>query len=48
MISIKKYLDLDPNELNKHREAGPDELLAVTLDSYRAALTAMGSCGVQA
>jgi diguanylate cyclase (GGDEF)-like protein len=48
VISIKKYLDLDPNELNKYREAGPDELLAVTLDSYRSALTAMGSCGAQA
>ncbi|MGA3165141.1 MAG: GGDEF domain-containing protein [Terriglobia bacterium] len=48
MISIKKYLDLDPNELNKYREAGPDELLALTLNSYRSALTAMGSCGVQA
>jgi diguanylate cyclase (GGDEF)-like protein len=37
VISIKKYLDLDPTELFK-----------ATLDSYRAALVAMGSCGVQA
>jgi len=48
VISIKKYLDADPNELNKYREAAPDELLALTLNSYRSALTAMGSCGVQA
>jgi diguanylate cyclase (GGDEF)-like protein len=48
VISIKKYLDLDPSELNKYREAGPDELLGLTLDSYRAALIAMGCCGAQA
>lgn len=48
MISIKKYLDQDTNGANKCREAGPDELLTLTLDSYRSALAAMGSCGLQA
>lgn len=47
MISIKKYLDLDSNGVNKCREAGPDELLALTLNSYRSALTAMGNCRAQ-
>ena len=37
MISIKKYLDADLTEL-----------LKTTMDSYRAALAAMGDCGVQA
>ncbi len=48
MISLKKYMDMDPNELNKHREASPAELLTLTLDSYRSALAAMGNCGAQA
>jgi len=48
VISIKKYLDLESSELNKYREAGPDGLLALMLDSYRSALTAMGGCGAQA
>ena len=48
MISLKKYMDMDSNELNKHREASPAELLTLTLDSYRSALAAMGNCGAQA
>jgi diguanylate cyclase (GGDEF)-like protein len=48
VISLKKYMDMDPNELNKHREASPDELLALILGAYRSALGAMGNCGVQA
>ena len=38
---------MDSDELKKHRDATPDELLTLTLDSYRTALEAMGSCGVQ-
>jgi len=48
VISLKKYLDMDSNELNKRREAGPEELLTLILALYRAALGAMGDCGVQA
>jgi diguanylate cyclase (GGDEF)-like protein len=48
VISVKKHLDQDPNGVNRCPEASPEELLAQTLDSYRSALTAMGSCGVQA
>jgi len=48
MISLKKYMDLDRDELSKHLRGRPDDLLALTLDSYRSALTAMGSCGAQA
>jgi hypothetical protein len=40
-------MDMDSDELKKHREATPDELLTLTLESYRAALGEMGSCGVQ-
>ncbi len=48
MISLKKYMDLDQDELNKHLKPRPDDLLALTLESYRSALTAMGGCGAQA
>src|ERR1039458_8293163 len=47
VISLKKYMDMNSSELNRHREPSPDELLAVTLDGYRSALGAMGDCGVQ-
>ncbi len=49
MISIKKYLDLDPDELKKHLVPNPEDLLfAALLESYCAALTAMGDSGTQA
>jgi len=48
MISLKKYMDLDADELKKHLKPRSEDLQAVTLDSYRAALTAMGACGSQA
>jgi diguanylate cyclase (GGDEF)-like protein len=47
VISLKKYMDMDASELNKHREAGADELLPLILESYRSSLGAMGNCGVQ-
>ena len=48
MISLKKYLDLDPDELKKFierqpKEAEPVDLLATALDGYRSALTTMGA-----
>ena len=48
MISLKKYMDLDQDELNRHLRPRPDDPLTATLDSYRSALAAMGSCGGQA
>jgi diguanylate cyclase (GGDEF)-like protein len=48
VISIKKYLDLDSSELNKYRPPSPEELAASALDAYRAALGAMGNCGLRA
>ena len=48
MISIKKYLDLDSNELNKYRPPSPEELVAAMLGAYRAALGAMGNSGLRA
>jgi diguanylate cyclase (GGDEF)-like protein len=49
VISIRKYLDLDPSELNKCRTPSPDEKLLVTvLEAYRAALSAMGDSGLRA
>jgi diguanylate cyclase (GGDEF)-like protein len=48
VISIKKYLDLDPSELNKYRPPTPEELLAAILEAYRAALGAMGNSGLRA
>ena len=48
MISIKKYLDLNETELNKFRPPSPEELVASLLEAYRAALGAMGNCGVRA
>jgi len=48
VISIKKYLDLDPSELNKYRPPSPEELLAAILEAYRAALGAMANSGLRA
>ena len=48
MISLKKYMDLDAEELNKHLKPREGDLLGVTLDSYRSALAGMGSCAGQA
>jgi diguanylate cyclase (GGDEF)-like protein len=48
VISIRKYLDLDSNELNKHRPPSPEDLVASILEAYRAALGAMGDSGLQA
>ena len=48
VISIRKYLDLDPSELNKHRPTGAGELLPSVLEAYRAALSAMGNSGLRA
>lgn len=48
MISIKKYLDLDSSELTKYRPPNSEEILSSTLEAYRAALGAMGSCGLRA
>jgi len=45
MISLKKYMDLDADELNKHLKPRPDDLLALMLDAYRSALAAMGNSG---
>ena len=48
MISIKKYLDLDSSELHKFHPPSPEELAASALEAYRAALEAMGNCGLRA
>jgi len=48
LISIKKYLDQDANELSKYRPPDPAELLAAMTEAYRASLGAMGSCSVRA
>jgi len=50
MISLKKHLDLSSDALNEHLKPRHDDLLALTLDSYRSALAAMGalwSAGVE-
>jgi diguanylate cyclase (GGDEF)-like protein len=47
VISLKKYLDMDPNKLPPC-EPPPDELLAAVVASYRSALLTMGKSGVQA
>lgn len=46
MISIKKYLDLDKQEL---APAGPEsnDLLAAAMECYRGVLSAVGKCAVQ-
>ena len=48
MISIKKYLDLDPTELNKYRTPDSEGLMAAILDAYRGALGAMGNSALRA
>ena len=48
MISIKKYLDLNESDLKKYRPSSPEELAVSTLEAYRAALGAMGNCGLRA
>ena len=47
MISLKKYLDMEPG---KPGASAPDpvELLSAALESYRAALLAMGKSGIRA
>jgi diguanylate cyclase len=49
VISLKKYLDLDPEELKKFlpksNDVEPEDLLSLTVGSYRSALLAMGDCG---
>ena len=47
MISVKKYLDMDPDKLPLS-DAGDSELLAAVLESHRSALLAMGKSGAQA
>jgi diguanylate cyclase (GGDEF)-like protein len=48
VISIKKYLDQDANELSKYRPPNPEELAGALSEAFRAALGAMGSSGVRA
>jgi diguanylate cyclase len=48
MISLKKYMDLDADELNKHLKPRPDDPLTLMLDAYRSALAAMGNSGGRA
>ncbi len=48
MISIKKYLDSDEMPLGALRPPATDDLATSTLDAYRAALGAMGDCGIRA
>jgi diguanylate cyclase (GGDEF)-like protein len=47
VISIKKYLDLDANALNKFRPPSSDELKDALLRAYKSVLGAMGDCGAQ-
>jgi diguanylate cyclase (GGDEF)-like protein len=46
VISLKKYLDMDPSKL-PIAEAIPDEMTDAVLASYRSALMAMGKSGLQ-
>jgi hypothetical protein len=48
VISIKKYLDLNESDLKKYRPSSPEELAVSALEAYRAALGAMGNCGLRA
>ena len=47
MISLKKYLDMEPQKLSSS-EPDPRDVLSVALASYRSALRAMGTAGVRA
>ncbi len=48
MISLKKYLEMNPEEGSVAKADEPDELLAATSKAYRSALTAAGTSAVQA
>ncbi len=51
MISLKKYLEMNPEEASaktKTKTEDPTELLAATLQAYRSALTAAGTSAAQA
>lgn len=48
MISIKKYLDGDVSAPSSYRPPGTEQIFEPILEAYRAALAAMGSCGVRA
>ena len=47
MISLKKYLDMDPAAAPPQPD-GPAKLLPPAIKAYRSALTAAGSCAAQA
>ncbi|MGA2413590.1 MAG: GGDEF domain-containing protein [Candidatus Sulfotelmatobacter sp.] len=47
MISLKKYLDMDP-EKSRPADAAVNDLFLVVLESYRAVLLAMGNSGARA
>ncbi len=47
MISLKKYLDMEPDQ-SRPPETPVSDLFSVILESYRAALLAMGNSGVKA
>jgi diguanylate cyclase (GGDEF)-like protein len=48
VISIKKYLDLDPSELKQYLPPTAEDLLASMAEAYRSALDTMGNTGLQA
>ena len=47
MISLKKYLEMNPEKAPEHA-AEPAELLSATSKAYRSALTAAGTSAAQA
>src|SRR5208337_1340318 len=47
MITLKKYLELDPSKLSRQEEPPAEALLSAAVESYRSALAAMGDCGAQ-
>jgi diguanylate cyclase (GGDEF)-like protein len=48
VISLKKYLDMETEKAPSRSAPDPREILSVTLDSYRSALSAMGASGILA
>lgn len=48
MISLKKYLEMNPEETRAAKTDEPTELLAATSKAYRSALTSAGTSAVQA
>jgi diguanylate cyclase (GGDEF)-like protein len=48
MISIKRYLEQTQTGSGGHGEPEPMDLLRLTVDAYRSALTEMGNCGQDA